>query len=218
MAGRLGQFLGRHIYMWPVGLQPQGASQLFRQVFRVAAQERDRLLVAAIDAGVVHVDGPHARLAVEDRGHVGIRVPDLLGRRPHVGDVLPRIGPVQGLDRGRERQDVAGAQVALEDQLFGTHLGHGSDQAPELGIFADAADLLGGRLRTADRLVQDARERVERVQSERQARGHRPRGSRQLFPPAELVLPLAHPREDSVAMFTATGPPPGVHLFRSRNA
>lgn len=84
-----------------------------------AVQEMPRLLVAAVDQGVLALDRLRLRVVVGDHGEMGIVLPQVRARRAHVGEEPAGIVGMQITNRRRQHDDVAGGLGVYDDELSG---------------------------------------------------------------------------------------------------
>ena len=88
----------------------------------VAVDEMVGPFAALVDERIVHVELPHAGLALAQPGEVGIVLPQGIGRGAHVGLELAGMGAVQIAHRGGQHQHIARAleRAAESSRLHGS--------------------------------------------------------------------------------------------------
>ena len=116
-----------------IDFEGQGAAKFASQVFRVASQKRNVLLVTSIDGWILQLRRLSIRIIISDLGDARIVLPDLGGGCANIGFVFSWICQVQRFDGGSHRQDVAGAEIGFEDQFLHCHGAGDSDASLIVG-------------------------------------------------------------------------------------
>ncbi len=94
--------------------------ELLVQVLDEAIEEVARLLVAAMDEGVVAVEHLHVGVVFRERRQVRIVVPEIRAGRADIGQELAGVAPMQVPHGGGQHHDVAGRLKVPEDELAHT--------------------------------------------------------------------------------------------------
>ena len=112
-------------------------AQPFVQMLDEAVNEVIGRLVAPVDQRVFAVDRLRARVVVGEPGDIGVVLPKIGARRPHVGLELAGISPMQVAHGGGQHDDVAGGQAVAQDQL--PHRGSSVHQTHPDGVTRTSA-------------------------------------------------------------------------------
>jgi hypothetical protein len=99
-------------------------AELGIQVLDEAVQKMPRLLIAAVDQGIVAVDDGDVRVVLVERRQIRVEVPEVGAGRAHIGLELPRVTLVQVPDGRRQHHDVARRLEIPKNQLAHAQLGY----------------------------------------------------------------------------------------------
>jgi len=116
-AGRAGLFLlGTEVDVAAELGDRDAQLEVLLQVLRVAVQEVVGPLVALVDQRVVHVQYAHTAVIIAKPRQVWVVLPQGRRRGVDVGQESSRRGGVQGANRGRQHQHVAGTLERFQNE------------------------------------------------------------------------------------------------------